>query len=221
MWSRGGLPLERSEGQGREVLWLGLQLDPISEGRSVDPTHGLFCQIIRGLAMMSPESLTQFRHHLLFLVWKRTFPALLLPSVHRRSRLEKHCLTLLFPLHPRSGLGRDFPWWLLTPRFLLDLLVEVLPSSFPSSACQQPVKAGIISMNFCDFHLLSPGWPHEPSPPSCLLLTRRQAFSPAFAPDWVTLPGSFLWHRDVRFLLSFLRVPSDVVWLLCSERVRS
>ncbi|PON76418.1 hypothetical protein PanWU01x14_034720 [Parasponia andersonii] len=129
----------------------------------------------RGLAVMSYESLTQLRHYLLFLVGEHTFRVLLVSSTHCHFHLEGPCLALLFSLHPQSGWGRDFPWLLLTPELLLDL---ILPS-------------------------------------------RRQAFDPAFVPDWVTLPGGFLRHQAACFLLSFSRVSSDVIWLFVrGERSR-
>ncbi|PON69930.1 hypothetical protein PanWU01x14_083940, partial [Parasponia andersonii] len=46
------------------------------------------------------------------------------------------------------------------------------------------------------------------------LLSGRQVFGLAFVLDWVTLLGSSLRHQAAFFLLPFLRVPSDVVWLL-------
>ncbi|PON67375.1 hypothetical protein PanWU01x14_103560 [Parasponia andersonii] len=63
-----GFPLKWPEGWGREIPRSGLHLDPISEGRPVDSSHSLFCQIIGGLAVMVAESLTQLCHHLLLLV---------------------------------------------------------------------------------------------------------------------------------------------------------
>ncbi|PON71638.1 hypothetical protein PanWU01x14_070930 [Parasponia andersonii] len=79
------------------------RLNPVSEGYSVDPTHGLFYQIGRGLAVMGPESLTQLRYHLLFPVGEHTFRVLLVSSVHCHFCPEWPCLTLLFSLHLRSG----------------------------------------------------------------------------------------------------------------------
>ncbi|PON36408.1 hypothetical protein PanWU01x14_328480 [Parasponia andersonii] len=98
-----GFPLERLEGRGREVSRPGLYLDPVSEGRPVDPSYSLLCQIIGGLAMMGPESLTQLRHHFLFLVGRHISWASMVSSAHRRPGLEGSRLALLHPLHSRSG----------------------------------------------------------------------------------------------------------------------
>ncbi|PON31259.1 hypothetical protein PanWU01x14_371180 [Parasponia andersonii] len=60
---------------------------------------------------------------------------------------------------------------------------------------------------------LNLGWPCGLSLPSGLLLLGRQASDLAFALDPVVLLGSSLRRRDVCSWLSFLRVPSDIVWL--------
>ncbi|PON31605.1 hypothetical protein PanWU01x14_368600, partial [Parasponia andersonii] len=83
-----GFPLEQLEGRGREVPRPGLHLDPVGEGHLVDPLHHLLCQIIRGLAVMGPESLTQLRHNLLLLVGRRTSWASMGSSAHWPPGLE-------------------------------------------------------------------------------------------------------------------------------------
>ncbi|PON52732.1 hypothetical protein PanWU01x14_206930 [Parasponia andersonii] len=67
---------------------------------------------------------------------------------------------------------------------------------------------------------LDPGWPRGPSLPFCLFPPGRQAPDPASVPDLVVPLGSFLRHQDGCSWLSFLKVPSDVVWLFCSRRAR-
>ncbi|PON34402.1 hypothetical protein PanWU01x14_344640 [Parasponia andersonii] len=162
--------LEWPEGQGREVPQSGFHLDPVSEGRPVDPSHSLFCQIVGGLAVMGPESLTQLCHHLLLPVGRRTYWASMVSSTRCPLGLEGSRLALPCPLHPRSGWDGGFSSR-LTSEFLLDFFVKIFP----------PLG--------------------------------RQASDPASALDPVVLLGSSLRRRDVCSWLSFLRVPSDIVWL--------
>ncbi|PON37320.1 hypothetical protein PanWU01x14_321190, partial [Parasponia andersonii] len=101
-------PIERPEGRGREVPRPGLHLDPVGEGRPVDPSHSLLCQIVGGLAVMGPESLTQLRHLLLLPVGRHTSWASMASSAYCPPGLEGSRLALPCPLHPRSGRGGSF-----------------------------------------------------------------------------------------------------------------
>ncbi|PON51088.1 hypothetical protein PanWU01x14_219460, partial [Parasponia andersonii] len=129
-----GFPLKQLEGRGHEVSRPGLHLDPVGEGRPIDPLHGLLCQIVGGLAMMGPESLTQLRHHFLLPVKRHTSWASMASSAHRRPGLEGSRLALSRPLHPRSGWGGNFPSRLAS-EFLLDLFVKIFSPLAPGFLC--------------------------------------------------------------------------------------
>ncbi|PON52196.1 hypothetical protein PanWU01x14_210380, partial [Parasponia andersonii] len=66
----------------------------------------------------------------------------------------------------------------------------------------------------------NPGRPRGPSLPFCLFLPGRRAPDPASVPDPVVPLGSFLRYEDGYSWSSFLKVPLDVVRLLCSGRAR-